>query len=81
MGQKNGPVWQVGWFGPFFIFLLKSRKLKYIFGGTKLIIKRQIRYRWIRHEKYFIMRPNLEQKYFFIKSKCDIHVYVVMLPF
>jgi hypothetical protein len=41
MGQKNGPVWQVGWFGPFFIFLLKSRKLKYIFGGTKIIEKKK----------------------------------------
>jgi hypothetical protein len=38
-------------------------------------------YRWIRYEKYFNIRPNLEQKINFIKSNFDIHVYVAIVPF
>jgi hypothetical protein len=34
----------------------------------------EIRYRWIRYEKYFNMRLNLGQVINFIKPKFDIHV-------
>jgi hypothetical protein len=37
--------------------------------NKKIIRKTQIRYRWIRYEKYFNMKPNLKQKYKLYKIK------------
>jgi hypothetical protein len=53
-----GPRRGVGPLGrprPIFFF----RDLKYIFGGSKIIRKIKIRYRWIRHEKYSNIISNL----------------------
>jgi hypothetical protein len=85
--DARGGGWEaglVGWapFGlavPF--FKKKSRKLKYTFGGSKIFRKKQIRYRWILHKKYFNIRPNLVQDIKFIKPKFNIHVYVAIVPF
>jgi hypothetical protein len=43
-------------------FILET-KLEIHFGASKIVEKIQIRYRWIRYEKYFNIRLNLEQKY------------------
>jgi hypothetical protein len=43
-------------------FFLKQ-KLKIHFGASNKIEKMQMRYRWIRYEKYFNMRQNFKQKY------------------
>jgi hypothetical protein len=47
-------------------FLLK---LEIHFGVSNKIGKMQMWYRWIRYEKYFNMRLNLEQKYKLYKTK------------
>jgi hypothetical protein len=52
--------------GPILFFLLK---LEIHFGVSIKIGKMQMRYRWIRYEKYFNMRLNLEQKYKLYKTK------------
>jgi hypothetical protein len=39
-----------------------NRNWKYYFGGSKIIGKIQMRYCWIRYEKYFNMRSNLRRK-------------------
>jgi hypothetical protein len=63
------------------LFFFFETKFEIHFGASEIIGKIQIRYRWIRYEKYFNIRLNLEQNIKFIKPKFDIHVYVAILPF
>jgi hypothetical protein len=52
-----------------FFFLFFILKLEIHFEASNKIGNMQIRYRWIRYEKSFNMRLNLEQKYKLYKTK------------
>jgi hypothetical protein len=64
-----GPVGSAGWPDSVFLFSFFILKLQIHFGASNKIGKMQIRYRWIRYEKYFNMRLNLGQKYKVYKTK------------
>jgi hypothetical protein len=53
----------------FFCFFCFYNKIGNTLWCLKKIGKMQIRYRWIRYEKSFNMRSNLEQKYKLYKTK------------
>jgi hypothetical protein len=66
-GVARGASWAVRPGRCLFSFFIL--KLKIHFGASNKIGKIQIRYRWIRYEKCYNMRLNLEQKHNFYKTK------------